>query len=373
MKKSHNRKRLNEIHARPLPLVLSGEVYNICIPHVLPHNPLSLLYLCCQVLYCNIFRAVPTEASIAVEADGSVFKVRHEDDMRLLWTHGFFGKGTLSRSEPTWKERYLEKLDNNQLSMEQVTSQRRLERKRFKSERAKLQLLDSNDRAGVLTLQERQERDALRAVVNDLRNALFEGVSTSSPAQVIGNVSLDEKHFESELEIVQLDPSEAFFLRFALERIDIIIKGRVLNLDEIFSYCCKLHGPLVPQNKFVMDYIVYHHFRSLGWCVRLGIKFGSDMLLYKRGPPFSHAEYAVMVVPNDESKQSWLSMATLARVVGTVKKSLVLVYVDCPTPEQFSLILESHEDERERYTALISAYSVQEVLYKRWAPSRTRD
>lgn len=45
------------------------------------------------------------------------------------------------------------------------------------------------------------------------------------------------------------------------------------------------------DNPFLVNYAVYHHFRSLGWVVKSGIKFCVDLLLYKRGPVFHHAEY----------------------------------------------------------------------------------
>lgn len=45
------------------------------------------------------------------------------------------------------------------------------------------------------------------------------------------------------------------------------------------------------DNPFLVQYVVNHHYRSLGWIVKGGIKFCVDYLLYKRGPVFSHAEY----------------------------------------------------------------------------------
>ena len=33
--------------------------------------------------------------------------VKNEDDMVLLWRRGFFGKGAMSRSEPSWKRRVM--------------------------------------------------------------------------------------------------------------------------------------------------------------------------------------------------------------------------------------------------------------------------
>jgi len=57
-----------------------------------------------------------------------------------------------------------------------------------------------------------------------------------------------------------------------------------------------LHSTIAPMqslqfdNPFLINYVVYHHYRSLGWVVKGGIKFCVDYLLYKRGPVFTHAE-----------------------------------------------------------------------------------
>ena len=44
------------------------------------------------------------------------------------------------------------------------------------------------------------------------------------------------------------------------------------------------------DNPFLVNYAAYHYYRSLGWVVKGGIKFCVDLLLYKRGPVFHHAE-----------------------------------------------------------------------------------
>jgi tRNA-splicing endonuclease subunit Sen2 len=46
---------------------------------------------------------------------------------------------------------------------------------------------------------------------------------------------------------------------------------------------------LRPDDPFLVSYVTYHHFRSLGWVVKPGIKFAADWLLYRRGPVFSHS------------------------------------------------------------------------------------
>lgn len=47
---------------------------------------------------------------------------------------------------------------------------------------------------------------------------------------------------------------------------------------------------LRPDNPFLINYVFLHHYRSLGWVVKNGVKFCVDYLLYKRGPVFHHAE-----------------------------------------------------------------------------------
>ena len=62
------------------------------------------------------------------------------------------------------------------------------------------------------------------------------------------------------------------------------------------------------DNPFIINYVVYHHYRSLGWVVKGGIKFCVDYLLYKRGPVFAHAEYDFFAsLPPKKTKSSYLT------------------------------------------------------------------
>lgn len=78
---------------------------------------------------------------------------------------------------------------------------------------------------------------------------------------------------------------------------------RPMALPEIWVAFQSVHSPLPLQiqtmggqgelrtdNPFVLNYVFQHHYRSLGWVVKNGIKFCVDYLLYKRGPVFHHAE-----------------------------------------------------------------------------------
>ena len=130
----------------------------------------------------------------------------------------------------------------------------------------------------------------------------------------------------------------------------------------------------------MISYTVYHHFRSLGWVIRSGVKFGTDYLLYNRGPVFSHAEFAVVVIPSyshpywseteehknytaEKQARSWWWLHCVNRVQAQVMKSLCLVYVDVPPPAA------SIDD----VGALFGQYKVREFMIKRWTPNRTRD
>ena len=82
---------------------------------------------------------------------GPVYKTWYDDvtksvwmydtgDAIQLWTHGFFGKGNLSRSEPTWvarKQAEFTARERGELTAEQMTQKRREERKLLKIERAR--------------------------------------------------------------------------------------------------------------------------------------------------------------------------------------------------------------------------------------------
>lgn len=126
---------------------------------------------------------------------------------------------------------------------------------------------------------------------------------------------------------------------------------QVLSVEALYQLCllsqlplslalsARGDGPKVwarPDNPFLLSYIVYHHFRSLGWVVKSGTKFCVDYLLYKRGPVFSHAEFSILVVPEyvDEKdaehspfaahhnggEKSWVWFSMMNRVNSQVQK-----------------------------------------------------
>lgn len=216
--------------------------------------------------------------------------------------------------------------------------------------------------------------------------------STEEKPEAVSELVLDEDMVIEDQEHFQLTMEEAFFLSYglgALTILDPVTKSAISNQDlfALFrksSYFPPLSNPsLSTDDPFLVNYVVYHHFRSLGWVVRGGTKFSVDYLLYNRGPVFSHAEFAVLILPSysdpywssgpflqnyvkGKQEKSWSWMHCINRVITQVKKTLILVYVDIPAPVDGSA-KENSVDE------LLQKYKVREVVLKRWSPNRSRD
>ncbi|KAK4040030.1 hypothetical protein C8A01DRAFT_16060 [Parachaetomium inaequale] len=186
----------------------------------------------------------------------------------------------------------------------------------------------------------------------------------------------------------QLAPEEAFFLAFSLGALKVVdpVTGSPISTEHLLSlfrsysyFPPRVAGSdLRPDDPFLVNYAVYHHFRSLGWVPRHGIKFGVDWIIYQRGPVFDHSEFGIMVVPaysdaawegreHQEPKKSWSWLMGVNRVLSHVLKSLVLVYVDIPPPAVFD-----EEMERGGITEALKKYTIREVMVRRFSVNRNR-
>ncbi|EPE33335.1 tRNA-intron endonuclease catalytic [Glarea lozoyensis ATCC 20868] len=190
-------------------------------------------------------------------------------------------------------------------------------------------------------------------------------------------------------EHTQLSLEEAFFLSYGMGALHIldpesktpIPNNRLFDLFRRTSYFPPRSdaATLAPDDPFMLNYVVYHHFRSLGWVVRSGIKFAVDYMLYVRGPVFNHAEFAVVILPsysdsfydNDtaakaKERKTWAWMSCVNRVITQVRKTLLLVYVDIPKP------LEAEEELKLGIDGVLARYKVREVVMNRWVSNRQR-
>lgn len=115
---------------------------------------------------------------------------------------------------------------------------------------------------------------------------------------------LTEDEIPANAEHLQLSLQEAFFLAWAVRCLTVRDSETEQDLELPYLWELCLQIPTYPDmerrfdNPFLVNYVAYHHFRSLGWVVKSGIKFCVDYLLYKRGPVFHHAEFAVVIVPS---------------------------------------------------------------------------
>lgn len=476
----------NQIYKLPAP------VFTYPLPFFSPSNPFSML----QVVYTWVQQLISPPSSHPstlyrgwYSPETQTVHVTDQKSIRDLWERGFYGKGTLSRSEPSWLAREKRRRGEraNQTS-EEVTRRRRAERQRAKWERARLEreaieetllreqgfdpvrsdksedigrspafdapvgpaeLLalpnsareveqkSSREQVASLTEDEgyasarvsvmsdeatkdmptaREISQAASAVETDSLDGRPDPKRPDSAKSVRFSPTIEQKTFipdqpaspthaavDDEIgqtpepviedkEHLQLTLEEALFLNFGfgvLEVLDPFTKMPIPTRDLLAigrlssEFGATTHTPM-PDDNFMLSYVVYHHFRSLGWTVRGGIKFGVDYLLYMRGPPFSHAEFAVSILPAyshpywsqdaerrahvaAKTSHNWSWLHCINRVNTQVKKTLVLVYVEVPPPTSGVL------GEEVPITQLLASYKVREIVLKRWSANRSRD
>ncbi|KAF2483328.1 hypothetical protein BDY17DRAFT_297269 [Neohortaea acidophila] len=473
--KAKARRRNLAIHAKPLPLETHP------LPAFHPSNPISLLRLCYAWISDALFSPTSHPARDFVGYFSPETRSVHVTDprcARILWQMGFFGKGTLSRSEPSWLKREEARVreqrmkPKGRLAAEDWTNVRREERRMFKLERARLEKEKIERQrlieAGDLPPDEEEESTELTAepppedipkltteitvdapVVGghvtppmDLQNGHINGDSkrlrptlngtllpahdlasqpsspliVRSPQPFPGPKTVEEEEAAEEdeeeesrgraienQEHLQLTFEEAFFLVYALGVLTIHpAKRRDLSplsvkfkpqpystIDLLELFCQYSSFPpqdtvwISPDEQFLLNYVAYHHFRSLGWVVRPGQKFGVDYLIYQGGPVIAHAEFAVLIVPAYTDRywntpggrarrrvyeeKDWWQLHCTNRVQSRVLKTLVLCYIDIPSE------LDMDFDDVIDVGKLMRSYKVREFVVRRWLPNRSRD
>ncbi|ODM19939.1 hypothetical protein SI65_04925 [Aspergillus cristatus] len=430
------------IHRFPLPLTVHP------LPPLFPHNPLSVISVVLSYLTYLISPPHQELYSAYFDSNTSSVHITDEKTIRALWEMGFFGKGSLSRSEPSWLER--EKKRRGQFggkTSEDVTRERRTERRELKLERARMEKLaieqrlqaeaaakengtaspdvdaDSTSNGTASTTEKFSLRKAREAKMlesqqsgeqtqmADSGNAspgrktvrfspvvqekqfISDSTVLQLPESLIDGHKADEESLLKNEEHLQLSNEEALFLAYGLGALQVydsdqkntIPTSSLLTLFRQHSYFPPRSpaANLDPDDPFLVSYVVYHHYRSLGWIVRSGVKFGVDYILYNRGPVFSHAEFALVVIPSydlpywseteerrahaeEKQARSWWWLHCVNRVQAQVRKSLVICYVEVPPPDDAQALGND-------IGALLGRYKVRDVTIKRWVPNRSRD
>ncbi|KZT63647.1 hypothetical protein DAEQUDRAFT_719156 [Daedalea quercina L-15889] len=329
----------------------------------------------------------------------SVWVIDSKDAM-IMWRRGFFGKGDLSRSEPSWRTRQISAgraAAGKHMTAEEIREKRRAERKQFKLDRAAAIAQAAAEAEAAFT----EGREAKSSVVipsgatwRPQQLVTEESPSLSPIPDEERTVEFDEDSVP-DLEHLQLTLQEAFFLAWSLDCLTIIdpTTSESMSLKQIWTAFQQIHGSTyIPgvvseiyanrfDSPFMVNYAAYHYYRSLGWIIKGGIKFCVDLLLYKRGPVFHHAEFAIVIIPVYEDPEdqetspfdlansqpfSWTWLSTVNRVNSQVQKTLILTYVTIPARSRVSQELLSSP-------ACLAHYSVREVVLRRFIPARMRD
>ncbi|KAJ6624971.1 hypothetical protein B0H10DRAFT_2319418 [Mycena sp. CBHHK59/15] len=378
----------------------NNRIYNCPLPLVFWYPPPTRIWSLLGLLGLTLTRVEnPNCHGVFDEATRSVW-VSNKADSTILWRRGFFGKGDLSRSEPSWLARQINsrRAGGSRLTSEEMTAKRRAERKQFKIDRARAIAAVAAEAEAVFESEGRVVVPALSGPAipsaATWKPAPVETEPPDTPATADGDAPEDEEPPE-DLEHLQLTLSEAFFLLWNLDCLTVADPhtNELMTIQQIWIAFQTAHlTPPIPfsprptpalqfDNPFLINYIVYHHFRSLGWIVRGGIKFCVDYMLYKRGPVFNHAEFSVVVCPvyedpadqeassidlHNASPFPWSWLSTINRVNSQVYKTLILAYVTIPARSRLSPdVLKS--------PACLQNYSVREVTVRRFIPARMRD
>ncbi|CAG2061261.1 unnamed protein product [Timema podura] len=171
-------------------------------------------------------------------------------------------------------------------------------------------------------------------------------------------------------EMLHLTLEEAFFLSYALGCLQVLdLFGNTLTVVDTWGLFSE------SQKDFIQKYVAYHHFRSKGWVVKPGLKFGGDfseIVLYKQGPMFYHASYIVVVEVikvEDQTRDivlsrralTWTKLIGYNRVAEASGKEVLVCQVVWPSVPTIDS------------PALLSQFSVAEVLLRRWISSQERE
>lgn len=405
----------NEIHSKPLPLEIHP------LPAFIPHNPISFVRIAIALLSHSFWppsSRVTTYKAYFSEETQSIH-VTDPKTIRALWEQGFWGSGSLSRSEPQWLVQEKRKRGAEAVTTaEEVTRKRREERRQFKLERAKAQreaIEQQLREEGKLDAETNLEELVENGGVNESPRGTLYPADTDVPLgdatkPISGSLmdQVDDKLAEAapvldldikDQEHLQLTFEEGFFLSYVLGILDVYRGDNLLDSTNLLRLVCAqsvfpkepsetpTRHAIEPDNSFMLKYVVFHHFRSLGWVVRPGIKFACDYLLYLRGPAFTHAEFAIMIIPaysdpywsatparmeacEKKSQRDWWWLHRLNRVQTQVHKTLLLVYVEIPPPWDGCAATENG---RVDVGNVLKTYHVREFVWRRWSPNRNRD
>lgn len=284
--------------------------------------------------------------------NGFNVEVRSPDEMALLYHMGCFGKGSVSPSKPRaahsaysqimrkrqflkrnyWYKKFADNhgksvVDKLLTDMDGLISKIKHDSRKIGNKDV-IDLVSSDDsnsasndafdsEQGHFDNFEPHSDQELVAIVPDSDTEEGNYIENLKPKCCINNIKLQEK--------LMLSLQEAFFLSYGLGCLQVIGSGdKMLTIEECWNLFTKM------DKKFVPKYVVYHYFRSKGYIVKSGIKFGGDYVLYREGPGVMHSDY-IVVVKCKEDQFDFVSVLGHVRMATTTTKEVLIAEVDEPS------------------------------------------
>lgn len=118
-----------------------------------------------------------------------------------------------------------------------------------------------------------------------------------------------------------LSPWETLFLSLDMNILAVTEMKKELKPDELWLRMKALGGPA-----FLSKYTLYRYLRNNGWCVRSGMPFGCDYLIYRGNPSSYHAAAGVKI----QSQMEPYFFIGFNRALTNTKKSFITVTVSVP-------------------------------------------
>lgn len=416
MKKKNNNHRLKKLYKNPLPIEFNEayrfnnfefvttvkEAANVSLYYFLKIFIKSLKYRIIYKLRTFFTKSFVKENKyIDLHFENVMEKeyliIVHGDSTQrdYLWFNGYFGKGTLSRSQPTWLFRQLAKVSagqkENNVALEDMTRIRRQQREFFKQKRSEYESkIEDLKHKGVLNPYENLigEYLELKKLKEDMGKQ--KGVLISKTVSEKQNpLAIEQDDYDTFEELIDqedflLSTEEYLFLKIVVSKATKSLWNTKYNL--IFRPEMKLNM-LVDQSQLkemVYQFAIYSSLRNKKYIVKDGLKFGVDYIVYnKKGPVFQHAEYGILIRKIDlENAQQLRNEDILSRlrVLNSSMKKMIIVDIHSTVDNGMWLkqckiwaTLKSNSQCEEMFLALVEKCKIEQMLVKRWSVDRNRE
>ncbi|CAJ0602730.1 unnamed protein product [Cylicocyclus nassatus] len=140
--------------------------------------------------------------------------------------------------------------------------------------------------------------------------------TTESEVPPLSDVGREWSEKTPVYERLYLSPEETVFLSIDSNVLEVSESKRILTPDELWSRMKELGG-----SNFLKRYAVYRYLRRCGWCVRSGLPYGCQYLIYRGSPGSHHAAAGVKIETQIEPR----FFIGLNRALTNMKKALVIM------------------------------------------------